>query len=326
LLAKDGKAVHSRASGVEIAKGDLGMSERSYAPVSRRARRDIRFFRKSLFSLCALMLAVAHGPHFAPPAGAAEAGQTIPDFSGYWARPEPGPQRIFYQPENGPGPVGFAADAGEMRRGIPMMGDHTNPILLPQAAAAVKAQADRFRAGGFVWPAWSLCRHPGVPLALNMAEPVQFLQTDDQITIIYQRGQQVRRIDIDKAHPDSPLVQWNGHSVGHYEGTHTLVVDTIAQDTRSVVDRFGTPKSAAMRVVERYTISADGQSLDVEFTVEDPGMFTTAWSSRVPYEKLPPRVDDGPQEGEFAEINCSENNRNPGGGEFSSPFDDKPDV
>ena len=81
-----------------------------------------------------------------------------------------------------------------------------------------------------------------------------------------------------------------------------------------------------MRIVERYTVSADGKTLDVEFTVEDPRMFTAAWSSRVPYEKLPPRVDDGPQEREFAEINCSENNRNPGGGDFASPFDDTPDF
>jgi hypothetical protein len=274
----------------------------------------------------------------------------IPNFSGYWARPEAGPARIFYEPENGPGPVGFAADAGEMRRGIPMMGDHTNPVLLPHAAAAVKAQADLFRAGEFAWPAWSLCRHPGIPLALNMSEPVQFLQMDDQIIIMYQRGQQVRRVDLNKPHPQNPLVEWNGHSVGHYEGQNSLVVDTIAQDTRSVIDRFGTPKSAAIRVVERYTISPDGQSLKVEFTVEDPGMFTTAWSSHVPYEKMysmqgapwlsigpsipvlakvshaGPRTTDEPQEREFAEINCSENNRNPSGGEFPNPFDDTPDF
>jgi hypothetical protein len=302
------------------------MSKQNILPAYRRPRRDIRTIALSAFAFCAVALFLARSPNITLHAGAAETGQTIADFSGYWVRPEAGPRRIFYQPENGPGPVGFADDAGEMRRGIPMMGDHTNLILLPQAAEAVKAQADRFRAGGFDWPAWSLCRHPGVPLALNMAEPVQFLQTDDQITIIYQRGQQVRRIDLNKAHPDSPLVQWNGHSIGHYEGARTLVVDTIAQDTRSVVDRFGTPKSPAMRVVERYTISEDGQTLDVEFTVEDPRMFTTAWSSRVPYERLPPRADDGPQEREFAEINCSENNRNPGGGEFSSPFDDTPDF
>ncbi len=241
-------------------------------------------------------------------------------------RPEAGPRRVFYQPDSGPGPITFAADAGEMRRGIPMMGDHTNPILLPHAAEAVRAQADLFRAGEFVWPAWSLCRHPGVPLALNMAEPVQFLQTGDQVTIIYQRGQQVRRIDLNASHPDQPLVQWNGHSVGHYEGARTLVVDTIAQDTRSVVDRFGTPKSPAMRVVERYTISEDGQSLLVEFTVEDPLTFTVAWSSHISYQRMPPRTDTGPQEREFAEINCAENNRDPSGGEFSGPVDNTPDF
>jgi len=302
------------------------MSSTPIVPTPKQSRCNIYAFGCFTAALCAGMICAALPLSLLPPAHAAEAQQTIPNFSGYWARPEAGPARIFYEPENGPGPIGFAADAGEMRRGIPMMGDHTNPVLLPQAAVAVKTQADRFRAGEFTWPAWSLCRHPGIPLALNMAEPVQFLQMDDQITIIYQRGQQVRRIDLNEPHPQNPLVEWNGHSVGHYEGQHSLVVDTIAQDTRSVIDRFGTPKSAAVRVVERYTISPDRQSLKVEFTVEDPGMFTTAWSSYVPYEKMPPRIADGPQEREFAEINCSENNRNPGGGEFPNPFDDTPDF
>lgn len=302
------------------------MSERLDFPADRRPRRNIRAFGLPATAFCALVLVFAYAAYGRAPAGAAEATQTVADFSGYWMRPEAGPRRIFYQPESGPGPITFAADAGEMRRGIPMMGDHTNPILLPHAAEAVKAQADIFREGGFVWPAWSLCRHPGIPLALNMTEPVQFLQTEDQVTIIYQRGQQVRRIDLNKPHPDSPQAQWNGHSVGHYEGTDTLVVDTIAQDTRSVVDRFGTPKSPAMRIVERYTISDDGRTLNVEFMVEDPLTFATAWSSHVPYEKLPPRIEDGPQEPEFAEINCAENNRNPGGGDFFNPFDDTPDF
>ncbi len=302
------------------------MSEKANESALKQSRRNIYAIGILATTVCAGAVLDALSVNLIPPAHAAEAAQTIPDFSGYWARPEAGPERIFYSPESGAGPVGFAADAGEMRRGIPMMGDHTNPILLPQAAQAVKAWADRFRAGGFAWPAWSLCQHPGIPLALNMAEPVQFLQSDDQITIIYQRGQQVRRIDLNQPHPEDPLVQWNGHSVGHYEGGHTLVIDTIAQDTRSVVDRFGTPKSAAMHIVERYMISADGQSLKVEFTVEDPLMFTTAWSSHVPYDKMPPRIVDGPQEREFAEINCTENNRNPGGGEFPNPFDNTPDF
>lgn len=257
---------------------------------------------------------------------AAQSETAIPDFSGYWMRPEPGPQRIFYEPAIGPGPVNFHADAGEMRRGIPMLGDHTDPILKPAAAEAVKAQADQFRAREFVWPAWSLCWPPGVPLVLNQTEPVQILQTEDQITILYQRGQQVRRIDLNEAHPDAFESNWYGHSVGHYEGPYTLVVDTIAQDPRSAVDRFGTPKSAAFHVVERYTIAPDRGTMEVAFFVEDPNMFTTAWSSHVPYEKLPPLVIDGPTEPRFAEIACAENNRDPGGGEFPSPFDPTPDF
>jgi hypothetical protein len=257
---------------------------------------------------------------------AAQTTETVPDFSGYWNRPEPGPQRVFYEPEEGPGPIGFHADAGEMRRGIPMIGDHEDPILLPSAAAIVKAQGDKFRGGDVVWPAWSLCWPPGVPLVLNQAEPVVFFQTDEEVTITYQRGQQVRRIYLNEAHPDSVEPSWYGHSVGHYEGGDTLVVDTVAQDTRSVIDRFGTPKSAAFHVVERYTLSPGGNAITVAFFIEDQNMFSAAWSSHIPYERMPPWVADGPTEPPFAEIACTENNRNPGGGDFNSPIDNTPDF
>src|SRR5688572_32854126 len=106
----------------------------------------------------------------------------IPDFSGYWVRPEAGNERMFYPPANGPGPL-VNTDA----TGTFTIGNHDSPILLPHAAAAVKANGDQGRAGNVIFPPWSLCWPTGVPLNLNMAEPVQFLQTKDQVTILYQR-------------------------------------------------------------------------------------------------------------------------------------------
>jgi hypothetical protein len=254
-------------------------------------------------------------------ANAAETRQAVPDFASYWGRPEPAAAAArFYPPDSGPGPVTFAPDLGEMRRGMPMIGDDTNRILLPHAAAALQAQRAQYATGDIVWSAWALCWPTGVPLAFNMTNAVQFLQSEDQITIVYQRGQTVRRVDLNQAHPQNPEPSWFGHSVGHYEGTSTLVIDTIAQDTRSTIDRFGTPKSDAMRIVERYTISTDRQSLDVEFNVEDPKTFTTAWSATFRYVRLPPGSGDEPQEPIFAEIICPENNRDPQGGGFAIPI------
>ena len=43
--------------------------------------------------------------------------------------------------------------------------------------------------------------------------------------------------------------------MGHYEGGDTLVVDTVAQNARTQIDRFGTTHSAQLHVVERYRIA-----------------------------------------------------------------------
>ena len=257
---------------------------------------------------------------FIVPSVAAEDATPIADLSGDWERPVPTREAIYYPlDDDGPQPVTFSAEVGEIRQGMPYIGDDTNPILLPHAAEALRAQRDMYRRGEVVWSPWAICWPAGVPLVFGMVNAVQFLQTEDQITIIYQRGQMVRRVDLNEAHPTNPALSWFGHSVGHYEGENTLVIDTIAQDTRVKLDRFGTPKSEAMRIVERYTISTDGQRLDVEFNVEDPKTFATAWSAKVGYERLPARSGDGPQEAIFAEIICPENNRDAAGGDYPIP-------
>jgi molybdate transport system substrate-binding protein len=251
----------------------------------------------------------------------------VADFAGYWARPEPGVDAaLFYPAGEGPVPVTFGAEAGESRRGRPMIGDDTNPILLPHAADSVRAQRDQYRRGEAVWSAWALCWPAGVPLAFAMIDAVQFLQTEDEVTILSQRGQTVRHVYLNEAHLDDPTVSWFGHSVGHYEGANTLVVDTIAQDSRAYLDRFATPKSEAMRLVERYTISPDRQRLEIAFDIEDPLTFTTAWSAKVTYIRLPPHSGDATQEPVFAEIICPENNRDPQGGSFAIPIATKFDF
>jgi hypothetical protein len=242
----------------------------------------------------------------------ADAQQPVPDFSGYWEKPGNESGRMFHPPASGPGPVMRAADAGEFS-----IGDHTNPVLTPRAAAAVKAFGDKGRAGHVELPAWSLCWPSGVPLILNMAEPVQFLQTPEQVTILYTRDMQVRRIDLNRPQPAQPKASWYGHSVGHYENGDTLVVETRGQNARALVDRFGTPRSEKVRVVERYRLSPDKKTIRVDFTVEDPEMFTSPWSAYVTYER---------SEAAIHERICAENNKNPDGGEFPVPAAAKADF
>jgi hypothetical protein len=64
-------------------------------------------------------------------------------------------------------------------------------------------------------------------------------------------------------------------------------------------DRFGTPHSDRMHVVERYRLSDDG-ILEIELDVEDEGAFTVPWKARADYE---------PDDYMWLETVCAENPR-----------------
>ncbi len=244
--------------------------------------------------------------------GAAAQENPIPDFSGYWARAATSQGRTFQAPENGPGPIVLAEDAGA---GL-WAGDYTNPILQPHAQDAVRAHSELGRAGETQHPAWVMCWFMGAPLILNMNFPIQFLQTSDAVTIIYERNNQVRQILLNEQHQAEFEPTWYGSSVGHYEGNDTLVIDTRGQNDRAVIDRFGTPRSENLRVIERYTIRPDRSAIDVELTVEDQDVFTTSWTAHATYWETR----------SFLEYICPENNRDPQGGEFPMPIADKADF
>ena len=236
----------------------------------------------------------------------------FPDFSGLWQRAENASGRTFQQPAEGPGPIEDFPDAGAFR-----IGDYTNPILRPHAANAVWEHGERGRASEVILPPGSLCWPSGVPLVLNMGEPVQILQDPDYVVILYRRDMQVRRIKLNEPVPANIRPSWYGYSVGHYEGTDTLVVETIGQNDKADVDRFGTPRSENIRVVERYTINPERTEIRVEFTVEDSETFTTPWSGSATYFRA---------EEPFVERICAENNKDPDGGIFPIPVDATPDF
>ena len=237
---------------------------------------------------------------------------SLPDFSGLWERPPQAGGRAFGPPENGPGPVMLVPDPDGIR-----IGDYTNPILLPHAAAAVKAHGDSLRAGAIALPAWSLCLPAGVPMILSLADPMQILQDPNYVVLMNRGDSQVRRIHLNAPAPADIEPSWYGYSVGHYEGPDSLVVHTVGQNDKAVVDRFGTPHSESIRVVERYTISPDRSELRVDFTVEDPETFTTPWSAKIIYREATEP---------YVEQICAENNKHPGGGNFDIPEDLTPDF
>jgi hypothetical protein len=112
-------------------------------------------------------------------------------------------------------------------------------------------------------------------------------------------GPEVRHIYLNVPHSANPKPSWYGESVGHYEGGDTLVIDTIGQTDRTFADNYRTPHTTQMHVIERWKLSADGNSVDVSVDVDDPGAFTMPYRGLQRWRRV--RVP-------LTEIPCSENN------------------
>jgi hypothetical protein len=219
----------------------------------------------------------------------------------------------FRMPASGPGPVlrlGPATDED----GAPQ-GDWRAPILKPWAAEAVKRRVENVE-GAFQAEPKESCSPMGVPHIMQLNGPISVLLGKDVSLILYMRAMQTRFIHMNARHPADLKPSYHGHSVGHWDGD-TLVVDTIGFNDKTPVDMFGTPHTDQLHVVERYHVTNAGKTLRVDFTVEDPGAFNSAWSSFAEY--------GAPRE-PYGELVCMENNRLPDGSLVPGPRDDTPDF
>jgi hypothetical protein len=283
--------------------------------------------------LCATL---ASGPASSAPAAA------IPDFSGIWWHPSlPGPEPLA----SGPTTVTNRSRHDGASDYAQLVGDYTNPILKPEAAAVVKKFGEMSLAG-IVYPSpANQCWPEPVPFIYkNFA--LQLLQKPDEITMLYEQDHEVRHVRMNQAHPAHVTPSWYGDSVGHYEGD-TLVIDTVGTRTDrpfAMVDLYGTPYSKALHVVERYRLidyeqakegldrdakenfragagnidrNYRGKHLQVQYTVEDEGVFTTPWAATITY---------GRGSTEWPEIVCAENVHVYYGKDENPPTAAKPDF
>jgi hypothetical protein len=235
------------------------------------------------------------------PAGSEE----IPNFSGGWARI--GDQVEMFEPipgYDGPGPMQVDPEHPHVDQGygidLQWIADLTNPILNASTLEDLKQITDHGLQQIPHLKDESVCRFSGAPMLWNRRGTVIVLQTATEVKIMNPRDNQVRTVFLDAPHGENLPHSWYGESVGHYEGGDTLVIDTIAQNGETQIDRFGTPHSDRIHLSERVQLLDGGSALEVRFTVEDPGAFTVPWSARVRHRQV------GYQ---WEEVICAENNR-----------------
>jgi hypothetical protein len=226
----------------------------------------------------------------------ATAAAPVPDFSGLWTHSWK-LAGAFAPPSSGPGPVRDDPKHPHHANG-PWAADWTNPILKPATREKLRAISEGELNGHPHDEASTKCLPPGVPSILGMRDDMEMVQGPNEVLILYSRDHQVRHVYLDVPHSKPVKRSWLGESVGHYEA-NTLVVDTIGENAKTETDRFGTPHSDKIHVIERYRLSADKKILHLNFTVDDPGAFTTTWSAQTAYKR---------DKYFFAENVCAENN------------------
>jgi hypothetical protein len=172
------------------------------------------------------------------------------------------------------------------------------PPLTPEAkkrdAARVEVRRGRGPADSYEdRNRWERCLARGLPMAPGpYNNSYQILQTPESVVILMEMIHDVRIIPLD-GRPHGRIRSWLGDSRGRWEG-NTLVVDTI-----NFADKLdGNPYLPAHRgamfqhtgsgetlhLIERFT-RVDADTINYEFTMDDPQTFTKPWTALVPMVK-----------------------------------------
>ena len=151
------------------------------------------------------------------------------------------------------------------------------------------------------------CLTDGVPIPYwtGYNNNYQIVQTPQHVMIRSEMYHNVRVIPLDNRRRNN-VPQWMGESRARWEG------ETLAIETGSFLDRAAHWWATAYRasrptlhLVERLT-RVDAETLDYEFTMTDPAMFTRPWTARFPLTTN--QAARGVTEGPLHEYACHEGN------------------
>jgi hypothetical protein len=168
------------------------------------------------------------------------------------------------------------------------------PALTPEAQKREAARAeDRRKRGPEPADSWEdrslgercLTRGaPKLPSAYN--NNVQIVQTPGHLALLQEMIHEARVIPLDgRPHVEKNIRQWLGDSVGHWEGD-TLVVDTTNYPDKFIMAPVNCCPGAGanLHVIERFR-RVDADTIDYQYTVDDPTTYTKPWTVSIPMSK-----------------------------------------
>jgi hypothetical protein len=117
---------------------------------------------------------------------------------------------------------------------------------------------------------------------------VQIIQNRDHVVILAEMVHEARIIKLDGSPGiDKSLRLWSGDSRGHWDDDTLIVVTQNFNGLTQSIDGFGTSKHKVL--TERIT-RLGPQTLNYEFTIDDPSTFTDKLTAIVPLTKVPTQL------------------------------------
>jgi hypothetical protein len=125
---------------------------------------------------------------------------------------------------------------------------------------------------------------PYLPTIYN--NDFQIFQSPGYVVIAPEMIHSARIIPLDsRPHLGPTLRQWLGDTRGRFEGQTLVIETTNFRSDEGVI--FGDANPATYRITERFT-RVDADTINYEFTVEDPMTWTRPWTARIPWIKIDP--------------------------------------
>jgi hypothetical protein len=125
------------------------------------------------------------------------------------------------------------------------------------------------------------CFPAGMPMIMTRVWPTSMVQLPTVVYMLFGFTSSMRFIYLDGrafTDPDIVTYTYNGESIGHWEG-NALVVKTKYMEPKEHYIDSGIPISDQFEISERYTLSKDGMTLHVDYTLTDPKMWKGEWKS-----------------------------------------------
>jgi hypothetical protein len=126
---------------------------------------------------------------------------------------------------------------------------------------------------------------PYLPTIYN--NDFHIFQSPGYVVIAPEMIHSARTIPLDgHPHLGKNLKQWLGDSRGHFEGATLVVETTNFRTDDGVIFQNANPET--FKITERFT-RVDANTLNYEFTVEDPMTWSKPWTAVIPWTKIDPK-------------------------------------